>query len=195
MRVKCHPTLGILVGTDGHVMVPQNYRSPAHWTFGCKNGSTGYRQVGIATKIYHVHRLVVETFIGEIPDGMEVDHIDRDRSNNALNNLRIVTSSINHRNTSAHDRVTERGGTHKYEDARKSNCDNSLRYYYENWEKVRKCQARYRAENKDKIREQRARRRKMYKCVLFSDGKRRDIPNSEALELLKLPVKERTWPI
>ena len=164
MRVKCHPILGVLVGTDGHVMVPQNYRSPAHWTFGCKNGSTGYRQVGIATKIYHVHRLVVETFIGEIPDGMEVDHLDRDRSNNALDNLRIVTHSQNNRNTSHNDRVDARGGTHWYE--------NEKQYW----------------------KEKNAEHRKTHKNVYFSDGKRRWLPNSEALELLKLPVKERTWP-
>lgn len=32
------------------------------------------------------------------------------------------------------------------------------------------------------------------KNIRFSDGKQRYIPNADALELLKLPVKERTWP-
>ena len=41
------------------------------------------------------HRLVVENFIGKIPKGMDVDHIDGDRHNNDVDNLRIVTHSDN----------------------------------------------------------------------------------------------------
>jgi hypothetical protein len=41
------------------------------------------------------HRLVAEAFIGNIPDGMDVDHKDGDRHNNNVKNLRIVTHSEN----------------------------------------------------------------------------------------------------
>ena len=163
MRVKCHPSLGILVCTDGHVMVPANGSKKAHWTFGSKN-ERGYLSVMINGKHYRVHRLVAQTFIGPIPDGYEVDHIDRDRSNNAVNNIRITTHSQNNRNTSHNDRVDARGGTHWYE--------NEKQYW----------------------KEKNAEHRKTHKNVYFSDGKRRWLPNSEALELCKLPVKERTWP-
>lgn len=46
-------------------------------------------------KIVYVHRVIAETFIGEVPQGMQIDHIDRNRQNNALSNLRIVTPKEN----------------------------------------------------------------------------------------------------
>jgi len=42
-----------------------------------------------------VHRLVWETFNGQIPDGMEIDHINRIRNDNRLCNLRCVTHPEN----------------------------------------------------------------------------------------------------
>ena len=42
-------------------------------------------------KATSVHRLVWETFNGEIPVGYEIDHIDGNKQNNALSNLRCVT--------------------------------------------------------------------------------------------------------
>lgn len=42
-----------------------------------------------------IHRLVWETYNGPIPQGYEIDHIDGDKSNNALSNLRCVTHKEN----------------------------------------------------------------------------------------------------
>ncbi len=42
-----------------------------------------------------VHRIVAEHFIGEIPDGMVVNHIDNDPKNNRVDNLEIITPSEN----------------------------------------------------------------------------------------------------
>lgn len=41
------------------------------------------------------HRLVASAFIGNIPNKMDVDHIDGNRHNNNVSNLRIVTHSEN----------------------------------------------------------------------------------------------------
>lgn len=46
-------------------------------------------------KFYYVHRLVWETFMGEIPEGKEIDHIDGNPHNNSLSNLQIVTRREN----------------------------------------------------------------------------------------------------
>jgi len=42
-----------------------------------------------------VHRLVYQSFNGEIPEGMTVNHIDEDKTNNKLNNLNLLTRAEN----------------------------------------------------------------------------------------------------
>jgi len=42
-----------------------------------------------------VHRLVVEAFVGIIPTGLQVNHINGDKLDNTLSNLEIVTPSQN----------------------------------------------------------------------------------------------------
>lgn len=49
-----------------------------------------------------VHRIVVEAFAGEIPDGMMVCHNDGDPTNNHVENLRIDTQSSNILDTLKH---------------------------------------------------------------------------------------------
>lgn len=62
----------------------------------------GYRYFKIKNngvpKIFRIHRCVYEAFVGMIPENMEIDHIDRDTSNNSLSNLRIVTRRENSNN-------------------------------------------------------------------------------------------------
>ena len=59
--------------------------------------SRGYLQIGIAGKVYSVHRLIWVYMRGEFPKG-EVDHIDGDRRNNKFENLRVVEHCVNSRN-------------------------------------------------------------------------------------------------
>ncbi len=44
---------------------------------------------------HYVHRLVVEAFIGEIPTGLEVNHIACQKADNRLENLEVVTHALN----------------------------------------------------------------------------------------------------
>lgn len=59
-----------------------------------------YEFIGYAphSKIVYVHRMVYEAFKGEIPEGMEIDHIDRNKHNNNPDNLRVVTRAENNKN-------------------------------------------------------------------------------------------------
>ena len=43
----------------------------------------------------YVHRLVVEAFIGEVPVGLEVNHISGQKSDNRLENVEVVTHAQN----------------------------------------------------------------------------------------------------
>jgi hypothetical protein len=44
---------------------------------------------------FRVHRLIYQTLIGEIPKGLEIDHISGNRHDNSIDNLRLVTHSQN----------------------------------------------------------------------------------------------------
>jgi hypothetical protein len=45
----------------------------------------------------YVHRIVYQAYMGDIPDNLEVDHIDGNPHNNNLENLRLVTRKQNTR--------------------------------------------------------------------------------------------------
>ena len=68
----------------------------------CDNGN-GYIRVKLNGVSYHKHRLIAEQFlINDDPEHKtDVDHINRDRSDYHLNNLRWVTHSDNMKNKSS----------------------------------------------------------------------------------------------
>lgn len=55
-------------------------------------------RVTLRSKHYYCHRIVWELHNGEIPEGMLIDHIDGDSTNNLIANLRIVDHTENTRN-------------------------------------------------------------------------------------------------
>jgi HNH endonuclease. len=55
---------------------------------------TGYYLIKL-DKLRLIHRVVAETFFGEIANGYEVNHINEDKSDNTLNNLELVTRAEN----------------------------------------------------------------------------------------------------
>jgi hypothetical protein len=61
--------------------------------------------IGGELKTFATHRLVYQSFIGDIPSGFEIDHINDDRKDNRLTNLRVITRLDNVRKAAkAHSR-------------------------------------------------------------------------------------------
>lgn len=157
--------MDVLVSSIGEVFIPSSGVHKAHWTFGYRD-KDGYLIATINGKKYKVHRLVARTFIGPNPDNKpEINHLNRNRDDNRCENISWCTRSENMRNTLHNDRVSARGEKHFYD--------------YE--------------DKKQYVKEKNILYRKTHRRITFSDGKIRCIPNSEALELCKLPVKDRVW--
>lgn len=59
----------------------------------------GYCVVGIDNKVYQAHRVIWAMYYGQWPDD-EIDHINRNRVDNRIANLRCVSGNINMKNKS-----------------------------------------------------------------------------------------------
>lgn len=80
----------------------------------------GYYQVQHQKKKTVQHRIVWELHFGPISEGKVIDHIDRDKSNNRIENLRCVSQSENmtnqpQRNKSGHKGVYQNQDNGKYQ--------------------------------------------------------------------------------
>lgn len=72
-----------------------------------KSGKGGYKRLHLYNKNpLLVHRLVLETFVGPCPDGMECRHLDGNSNNNNLKNLCWGTKKENMQDAIKH-------GTHR----------------------------------------------------------------------------------
>ena len=71
----------------------------------CKQtkNNCGYTRIKVSNPIkrciVYVHRLVYETFVGEVPQGCEIDHINTIRDDNRIENLRCVSHKDNCNNS------------------------------------------------------------------------------------------------
>ena len=91
------------------------------WKSGKEAGtahSKGYRRVTLRGKSYLVHRVIYVLLTGEDLEGWQIDHINGDRADNRIENLRKVTSAqngqnrtvLNRNNKTGHHGIFERGG-------------------------------------------------------------------------------------
>lgn len=92
-RISIHPQHKVLVREDGYVLTSMG------WTNGALV-NTGYRYAYVAHKPRTVHRLVAETFLDNPDEKPTVDHINRVRDDNRLDNLRWATYKEQNNNSS-----------------------------------------------------------------------------------------------
>lgn len=108
MKTVKHPILDILCREDGAVCAPDR-QNQFRWTFGSKT-SKGYLSIKYKGNNYRVHRLIAEAFLPNPENKPTVDHIDMNKQNNALSNLRWATVQEQSLNSTGHHRVLKRGG-------------------------------------------------------------------------------------
>lgn len=91
---------------------------------------TGYMKDG-TRKNQMAHRVVYETFVGKIPEGLTIDHLCRNKSCVNPEHLEVVTYSENQRRAMAFNRKTHCKHGHKYVDG--------SYYIYGNYRKCKTC--------------------------------------------------------
>jgi hypothetical protein len=109
------------INTDGVIMNNWNGN-----TINTSVGSMGYQVVSLTSpfnvrKLLYVHRLLAKAFIPNPENKPCVDHINNDRTNNNINNLRwcsvkenIRNSRLSRRNTSGHKGISFSNDTMKW---------------------------------------------------------------------------------
>ena len=96
---------------------------------------------------YLVHHLVAKLFIGERPDNLVIDHIDRNTLNNNISNLRYITQKENTHNT---DRFIE---CIDEKDTKKRHKIVNKKYREEHKEEIQIKNKEYQDKNKEHIKE------------------------------------------
>ena len=119
---------------DGKIFDPDGRVLP-------QNNFNGYAGVWIGKRNYYVHRLLAHVFVpNPAPKLLHlVDHIDRDKKNNAISNLRWVNHAINGLNTDAKNAYYVK----KWKKWQARVCGKSLGYY-KTFEKAHEVSKAYR---------------------------------------------------
>lgn len=68
-----------------------------HWEWQGKKNNLGYGRFKIGRKSFGAHRIAYKLFVGEIPEGLEIDHLCRVRHCVNPNHLEPVTHAENMR--------------------------------------------------------------------------------------------------
>lgn len=129
--MRKHPSLDVYATKDGLIFREAKvgnyghtrghlYVMPQHI---CK--ATGYPMVSICTNgksvNWDVHQIVIETYREKEPGKPYIDHIDRDKLNSRLDNLRYVSQSENNLNREVSDKALAKWGFRPCEDRKRYN--------------------------------------------------------------------------
>lgn len=97
------------VGVDGSFLTRFNSTGKYLGVRSLSAGKFPYYRIRVgSTKGAYAHRVVFEVISGsEIPEGLEVDHINGVATDNRFDNLRVVTKMENMRNPITHKRLVD----------------------------------------------------------------------------------------
>lgn len=99
---KFHP-IGIYGSNKGRCYLPKSGTQLAHYSYGSNRGN-GYKQIRWKRQTYNIHRLIAELFIPNPNNLPTVDHMNRNRSDNRVENLRWANMSMQINNRSKYKR-------------------------------------------------------------------------------------------
>lgn len=203
IEIRKHPVWPVLVSSDGRVRRLDSSRST--WTYGHKQ-SRGYLQVTVNAEKHKVtvHRLVAEVFIPNPENLPTIDHIDRNKHNNNVDNLRWASYKLQQANTDRVDTSRARYGVTPSEDRQAYSRANyaahreerrkyAAEYYKAHQEESRARGAEYRARHRGKFLAAGRRYRATHKTLKFNDGKARLVTPELYDQLAGLPVAMRNW--
>lgn len=91
-------TIKRLFSYDKEGFLVWNKLGRTHKQEGQRAGSkqeSGYYRATVMGRTANVHRLIYVYHNGDIPSDVQIDHIDRNKSNNKIENLRAVSASEN----------------------------------------------------------------------------------------------------
>ncbi|MCJ7695701.1 MAG: HNH endonuclease [Anaerolineaceae bacterium] len=126
----------------------------------------GYKTVKIYKKHFSIHSIVAYVFIGQRPQNFVIDHKDRHKLNNHVNNLKYVTYKENSENTDYTEYFRTNGTLNKRicNEKRKQQKQEVSKKYYEKYkEYIKKKSLEYRDKHKEQIKLQ---HQKYYQKVL-----------------------------
>ncbi|MCR5587833.1 MAG: NUMOD4 motif-containing HNH endonuclease [Lachnospiraceae bacterium] len=68
---------------------------------------------------HFIHKLIYQEFVGDIPEGKQIDHIDTNPKNNSIDNLRCVTPKENINNPLTREHIKKIRESEEYRKKRK----------------------------------------------------------------------------
>ncbi len=92
-------------GTDGRYSISRGAEVFSHYagkTMRTSVNSGGYRTISINKQRVPVHVLVMMAFVGPRPNGFDIDHINRIKTDNRIENLRYAPRGLNGHNAIKH---------------------------------------------------------------------------------------------